>query len=427
MPTRGHRRQWIVIAIVAISALVTAWSAPATTEPSFRSTPCGPVAIAYEGASNLTMVGNHMEYADGRVFVPYGISLVSGPETTAWARSEKAAVAQIIAAGRFWHANTVRIQVSEAQLLDKPTPGHRYNVALAASVNRLVCRILRQGQIPVVNDTTLFTAAERGPTQRTVRFWRFMSQRYGNRLPVIFDLFDEPRLSRDPRTKRYVRTARVWRSWEGGGTLAGTRYLGMQRLIDTIRVEQRVENVIWVEEPWYLDVKRLPTDQLPQHLLRGRNLVYAFHKATLEKGSGSFKALQVVMRRRIPLVDSEWSQFAATDRPWECQDGAYRGVPLCLAFLRRAPIGLIAWSLQPGALVKGKAGQDTVQDGNDYRYTTNPADLATPNVMRPDYRCNPASRGQGAGALIQAYFARYSQPARTPFRRQPERPATESP
>src|SRR5204863_3616090 len=187
---------------------------------------------------------------------------------------------------------SVRIQVSEAQLFDNPTPGHSYNVAFAASVNRLVCTVLKQGQIPVINDTTLFTAEERGPTTRTVRFWKLMSERYGNRLPVIFDLFNEPRLGRDPRTNKFIRVSRVWRLWERGGSLGGKTYLGMQRLVDTIRVRQRVDNVIWVEEPWYLDVERLPTRQLPEHLLRGRHIVYTFHKATLDHESRSFRDLQ---------------------------------------------------------------------------------------------------------------------------------------
>jgi cellulase (glycosyl hydrolase family 5) len=374
-------------------------------------TPCGRVPVDNEAKSNLAVVGNQMTDSRGEVFVPYGISLVSGPETTNWARSEKAAAAQIVASHRFWNANAVRIQVSEAQLLDHPTPGRGYNAPFAASVNRLVCMVLKQGQIPVVSDTTLFTAQERGPTHRTVRFWKFMSERYGNRLPVIFDLFNEPRLGRNPHTNRFLPVSRVWRLWERGGTLGGKRYLGMQRLVDTIRIDQRVDNVIWVEEPWYLDVERLPTGQLPEHLLRGDNLVYAFHKATLEQGSRSFRDLRAVIRRGIPLVDSEWSQFAATDRPWECQDDAYRWTPGFLAFLRRVPIGLIAWSLQPGALVAGAAGKDTVRDGNDFRYTTNPADLATPTVMRPGYGCDRASRGQGAGALIRDYFARYSKAA----------------
>jgi hypothetical protein len=359
----------------------------------------------------LAIVGSQMVDVHGNVVVPHGISLVGGPENNYWASTEKAAAAQIIASHRFWHANAMRIQVSEALLIDRPSPGHHYNVGLAASVNRLVCTVIRQGQIPVINDTTLFTAKSRAPTWRTVRFWRFMSRRYGNRLPVIFDLFDEPRLGRNPITNRFVRAGWVWHLWERGGSLGGRRYLGMQKLVDTIRIRQHVHNVIWVEEPWYLDPDKVPTSELPRHLLRGPDIVYAFHKVALGGRSPSFKALAGIAATGIPLVDSEWSQFAATRRPWECQDRARSGVPGFLSFLGRAGIGLMAWSLQPGALVKGVPGVDTVHDGNDFRFTTNPSALATPNVMRPSYRCNAASRGQGAGALIQRFFAQHAAPA----------------
>jgi hypothetical protein len=182
----------------------------------------------------------------------------------------------------------------------------------------------------------------------------------------------------------------------------------MQALVDAIR-KQRVNNVIWAEEPWYLDAEDLLTDQLPQHLLQGKDIVYAFHKVGLDESSKSFKALKAVAAKGIPLVDSEWSQFAAIARPWECQANAYKGTPGYLAFLQQTGIGLIAWSLQPGALVKGTAGQDTVHDGNDFRFTNNPAALATPNVMKPSYACDHRpSLGQGAGALIQDFFAQHT-------------------
>ena len=90
---------------------------------------------------------------------------------------------------------------------------------------------------------------------------------------------------------------------------------------------------------------------------------------------------------------------------------ARSGVPRFFSFLRRAQIGLIAWSLQPGALVHGQSGVDTINDGNDFRFTTNPFDLATPNVMKRGYGCNSASRGQGAGALVQQFFAQSYMPA----------------
>jgi hypothetical protein len=409
----GGNHRYIVLFVVAIGVIVLAFSACATGGKRVtRKTSCGRASVSSDAAAaSLRVVGNQMVDSQGHPFVPYGISLVGGPENNFWSLTENSAIAQIIASRRFWHANAVRIQISEALLFDQPTPGHAYNVPLANSINRLVCKILKQGQIPIVNDTTLFTTRSRAPTERTVRFWRFMSARYGNSLPVIFDLFNEPRLGRNPRTGHFIRPRQVWRLWERGGKIAGKKYLSMQRLVDTVRIEQRVRNVIWAEEPWYLDPEKLPTADLHNHLLRGKDIVYAFHKVGLDDRSKSFRALAAAAAEGIPMVDSEWSQFAATDRPWECQDDARSGVPRFLRFMRHVPIGLIAWSLQPGALVKGTPGVDTVNDGNDFRFTTNPYDLAAPNVMKPGYGCNEASRGEGAGALIQDFFGQSHMPA----------------
>jgi Cellulase (glycosyl hydrolase family 5) len=399
----------LVLAAAVGGAVVLATTAPAGTTVATASTACG--RIISPATSKLRIVGSQMQDSDGHVVVPYGVSLVSGPETKYWAAAEKAASAQIVAADRFWHVNAIRIQVGEALLLDKPTRGHSYNVPFASSVNRLVCQILSQGDIAIINDTTLFTTRSRGPTQRTVRFWQFMSRRYAG-LPVIFDVFDEPRLGRNPRTDHFYPMSRVWRLWHNGGGIAGKRYLGMQALVDAIRA-QHVDNVIWAEEPWFLEPEKLPTKELAGHRLEADNIVYAFHKVTLDDGSRSFRALQAAAAAGVPLVDSEWSQFAATNRPWECQDDAYAGVGRYFAFLRLARIGLMGWSLQPGALVKGTAGDDTVHDGNDWRFTSNPYALATPNTMQPDYGCNTASLGQGAGALLQDFFAHYSEHAPT--------------
>jgi len=382
--------------------------ASASTEAVTR-TACGPLRESREATATLRVVGTRIEDSDGNPFVPYGVAVVSGPSTVNWAATEKAVAAQIIAAHRYWHANTVRIESSEQQLFANPTPGRGFNTRYAASVDRLVCLALTQGQIPVVNDATLFTAPKQhGPTTRTIRFWEFMSERYGDRFPVIFDLYNEPKLSRDPHTRALFDPGVTWGVWQSGGKLAGSRYVGMQKVVDAIRVKKRVENVIWVEEPYYLYPHERHTEMLPQHLLRGSNIVYAFHKSTLEPNSVSWRLIRDVEDRGIPLVDSEWSQFAADNRPWECLDGAYKTAPGFLEFLRKFPIGVLGWSLQPGALVQGIPGTETVHDGNDTRYTTDPRRLSAPNEMNPDYGCTAAARGQGVGRLLQNYFARYS-------------------
>jgi cellulase (glycosyl hydrolase family 5) len=397
----------VALGLVTAAAMVTAASA-LSADSTVTSTPCGPVRADRQARASLHVAGTRMQDTNGNVVLPYGISLVSGPQTVNWAQTEKAAAAQIIAAHRYWHANTIRVQVSEALLLDNPTRGHSYNVPFARSVDRLVCRILRQGDIPVMNDTTIFTGRERGPGQRTIRFWRFMSSRFGNRFPVIFDLFNEPQVTKNRHTGRFLSPSHAWRVWRSGGRVDGIRYVGMQDLVDEIRIRQRVSNVIWAEEPYYLEADQARLDLLPRYQLKGADIVYAFHKPNMRASSRSFTDLRAAAAQQIPLIDSEWGQFAATDRPWMCQHDAAQTAPAYLQFLRDSSIGVLAWSLQPGALVKGIAGRDTVHDGKDMRFTANPRALALPNRMNHTYGCTDAARGQGVGRLLMDYFARYS-------------------
>ncbi|HYZ29097.1 MAG TPA: cellulase family glycosylhydrolase [Thermoleophilaceae bacterium] len=373
------------------------------------ATPCGPIRAGNEAKARLQVVGNQMQDSNGNVVMPYGVSLVSGPSTVNWRRSERAVAAQIVAAHRYWHANTIRLQISEKMLFTNPTRGRSYNVPFVRSVDRLVCRIIKQGDIPVINATTIFTGRERGPRALTVRFWRFMSKRYGNRFPVIFDLFNEPQVTRSSGSGRFLESSHVWRVWRDGGVVSGVRYVGMQDLVDEIRVKQRVGNVIWAEEPYYTQAERASLNLLPSYLLEGKDIVYAFHKPSMDQSSRSFSNVREVAQKGIPLVDSEWGQFAATDRPWMCQPDAYTTAPSYLQSMRDLSIGVLAWSLQPGALVKGILGEDTVHDGNDWRYTQNPRDLAQPSEMKSDYGCTTAARGQGAGSLLMDYFKRYSE------------------
>jgi hypothetical protein len=99
-----------------------------------------------------------------------------------------------------------------------------------------------------------------------------------------------------------------------------------------------------------------------------------------------------------------------------CQPDSYKTVPPYLQFLRDNAIGMLSWSLQPGSLVKGIARKDTVHDGNDVRFTSDPRRLAQPTEMKPTYGCKRAALGQGAGRLVMDYFRRNSaRPAKALF------------
>ena len=397
-------RRRLLITALAFAALSMPALPAHAAKP--RASSCGPVAR--RASTHLRIVGRQLQDTKGDVITPYGISTVGGPETIHYVLGEASTAAQIVAAHRYWHANTVRIQVSEDELFRHPTPGHRYDMGFAASVNRLVCLVLRQHQIAVINDNTRFTSNTPAPTYRTVRFWRFMAQRYAS-LPVIFDLFNEPRLTAQPATGQAFTTDGIWRLWQFGGSVAGVHYVGMQALVDRLRIDDHARTVVWVDAPWTGRRMRL----LPDHLLRGTNLAYTFHKGSLTPGSAGLGAIADRAARGIPIVNGEWSQYASEIRPWECQPDAFSTVPAYLDLLHSLSIGMLAWSLQPGSLVRGRSGIDTVHDGNSTNFTRDERKLAAPSVMTPDYGCDAQSLGQGAGALVKDYFRRYGHTLRS--------------
>jgi hypothetical protein len=422
-PRTQRRRSWSwpasgrrIIALVLASDLLLAFASfggAAAIEPYTASallsarpvqTPCGRVSRDHRASAWLRIVGRYMKDPAGRIVEPYGMSLVGGPQTRAWALGEASTDVQILAADEHWHANAARIQVSEDNLLGRPTPGHPYNVPFAMSVHRLICKILSLHEIPIVNDNTMFTGNSLNPTRRTLEFWDLMSEWYGNTFPVIFDLYNEPRLRRRPNSTAWMAPRRIWQLWQWGGRFNGVTYVGMQALVNEIRRHDRVRNVIWAEGPY--ETSRM--ELLPHHLLTGGNIAYSFHKGDPALTSRWVRQIGTLTNRGIPLVDGEWSQYAALHHPWECYPSAYQTVPAYLAYLRHRSIGLIAWSLQRGSLVSGTAGQYTVHDGNYSAFTTNALDLVTPSFLTPAYACDAPSFGQGAGELILEYFSRYS-------------------
>ncbi|HET9720113.1 MAG TPA: cellulase family glycosylhydrolase [Solirubrobacteraceae bacterium] len=368
-----------------------------------RSASCGVAARRYP-KDRLKVVGRRLKDGRGHVIIPEGISVVGGPEQYDYAAATASTLAQIVAAHAAWHVNSQRLQVSEANLLTHPTSGYGYNRPFAAYLNRMICRILSYHEIPIVNDNTWFTGGQPDPTALTVRFWQYMSVNY-RRWPVIFDLFNEPRLKWDGKGGPLMSDARIWRLWKWGGRVAGVRYVGMQSLVDEIRNRSHAGNVIWVESAY----ETSHTAQLPGHLLSGRNLMYSFHKLKLNQPA-TWRAVAALASRGIALVDGEWASYAALNRPWECYSDAYTQSPAYLAFWRQEGIGVEAWSLQPGALARPLPGV-TVHDGNYDGFTSDSAELELPNVMSSTFGCDQQSLGQGAGSLVMAYFKRNSKPA----------------
>lgn len=373
--------------------------------------------------ASLRVVGNQVLTADGKVYIPEGISIYGGLEDSNYMGNVANDDAQIEAAAKYWHVNTIRLQVAESNLFTNSTPGKTYNENFLKELIKQVNLIRSLHAVAVINDQTEFTTRLRNPTETTVKFWRVMDATFGNHPYVIFDLFNEPSLdtfggasykqsASSPRAReilklltkptiittspkeRVMKPRDVWNVWQYGSVVSGVRYVGMQTLVNQIRA-QGVNNVIWVEGPYI--AKALPKGQ---HLLKGSNIVYAFHHVNLN-WAASWNAIGNLAKTHA-VVDGEWSQYRSS---WaECYGRAYTNVPDYLGYLQKHHVGIIAWSLQADSLVQARNGNTHPTNGNIASDPHQASALRTPDKLLPDYSCTNRF-GQGAGQLIMTYFS----------------------
>ncbi len=380
------------------------------------------IPISQNNNTQLNVVGNNIISSNGQTYIPEGISVYGGLEDTDYMENTANIDAQIIAAAKYWHANTIRLQIAESNLFNNITPGKTYNNKfLRAIVNQV---ILAQSlhMAVVINDQTEFTSNTPNPSVMTVKFWKVMSQTFKNWPYIIFDLFNEPRLggvisvhgklasnnrpvfpgfplySKRLHPASQSTTAITWNVWKYGAQVNGVTYIGMQTLVNQIR-GYGANNLIWVEGP--NEARELPSNN---YLIKGSNIVYSIHHPNLNNSS-SWNQIGNISKI-TPVVDGEWAQYQS---PWaECFSRAYTNTPLYLNYLHNHGVGIIAWSLQAGSLVKDK-GYSIPSNLNTPSSPKIANDLKNPSKLSPNYDCG-YEFGQGVGQLLQNYFSLYSVP-----------------
>ncbi len=378
--------------------------------------------IASDNNGQLNVVGNHIVTGNGKLFIPEGISIYGGLEDSDYNENVANIRAQIIAAAKYWHANTVRLQIAESNLLNNPTPGKTYNEHFLEAIISQVKLIRSLNMAVVLNDQTEFTNNTPSPTTTTVKFWNVLAHTFKNSPYIIFDLFNEPRLNqflttsnkftphrgfvpfglptRKHFTHRYFQasSSTIWNVWKYGGEFNGAEYVGTQTLVNQIR-GYGAKNLIWVEGP--NEARELPSKK---YLIQGSNIEYSIHHPDLNKPSSWAEIGNLA--EIAPVVDGEWAQYQS---PWtECFSTAYTNAPLYLNYLHAHGVGIIAWSLQAGSLVRGGrfARPSNLNSPNS---PVNAADLRIPTHLTSSYDCGHEF-GQGVGKLLQNYFARNSAP-----------------
>ena len=335
------------------SAAPTAAGGSPTAQGSVP-TPAGPSCL--KAAGPFSVRGTQVLGKQGQPFVSYGLT-VPGLQVLDWRNFTVLDQLKIEAAAVDWCANTVRLQLSQDNLFGPNGTGFdqsyldaiQSEVALAESYDLVV----------VINDQTEFggpiaRSTQRGPTAATEAFWKDMTSLYGNDPQVIFDLFNEPRMYSAGMSQ-----AQKWQLWLNGGSFGGTFYpFGMAGLAAYVRDTLRARNLFWIEGPDNSDSFAGMVSS--GALLKVSGVVYAVHHPSDPQGPTSWDADfgYLVETGVAPVVDGEWTNYELAltvgyqPRRSSCWPTAPTAVPQYLAYLSSLGIGLNAYQLQPGYLIK---------------------------------------------------------------------------
>lgn len=278
---------------------------------------------------------------------------------------------------KHWCANTVRIQAAPHNLFSSTSSLRNVNMAYLRALRAEVAFAQGLGLTVIVTAQTEHVGqVEHGvpqlaPTAITLRYWLKLGHVFRGNDGIMFDLFNEPRLMADG-------TRKTWSLWRNGGRHDGAFYLGMQNLVRALR-RAGIERAFLVEGPYYGGTLAAVTD----HPLAGSDIVYAVHHPIGAHDPAVWASDFGRLARRHAVIEGEWSQYASM-RP-ECWPDARTQVSIFLSYLKRKRIGLVAWTLRAGVLIRASG------KWND------------PTRLLPGYSCTNGL-DQGAGHLIQQYF-----------------------
>jgi hypothetical protein len=406
MRAGSARAAWRAAVAASALALATMATGAATASPAGAAARVTGAATAYPAGSGacgtatgpFSVSGTQVFGADSQAFVSYGIT-VPGLQGLDWGRFRQLDLQKIAATAGYWCANTVRLQLNQDNLLGAGGTG--FDPAYLTAIESEVSAAEHDHLVVVLNDNTEFASpaarnSQRGPTPATETFWKDLASVYGSDPQVIFDLFNEPRTF-----SAGMPVPQEWRLWLNGGRFAGVNYpFGMARLAAYVRNTLHAQNLFWIEGP---NNSASFAGMVQQHaVLKVSGVVYAVHHPAGPQHVASWDADfgYLVTTGVAPVVDGEWTNYEPTPTAYpaaprsSCWPDAPTMVPEYLQYLSSHGIGLNAYQLQPGYLIRS--------------YTN----LAVPNTInRSTWSCQSNSElqpGQGAGSLLMAWFEQHN-------------------
>ncbi len=388
--------------VVAVPSAAEA-GVPATTSRSVPSATLLSSTIGTPGSGGYHVVGNQVLGPNGQQFIPYGFVVYCLAEQDVTCNDATTPTdpvpdtTKIRAAATYWHANVIRFQVAEQNLLPNGAVDPSFLARLTADVQ--LANSL--GMVAIITEQEEYFDQPPLPVASAIPFWDAVSSAFKDDPMVFFDLYNEPRLGMAAAGSMDA----TWNLWRNGGTtdVGGTTYqfVGMQPLVDRIRADGAT-NVIIAEG--------LQADKdlsgLPRYVLNGSNLAYGMepdlksNDVTQAEWAANFGNLSDT----VPVMMEAFQDWPGTG---SCNTDSPTLVPQLLAYLHAKHLGLIAWALNPGVMQVG----NNPENPTTYAGTTTQCPTATGKKHRAALTAALQSNTEGPGSLILAFFRGNSVPS----------------
>jgi hypothetical protein len=357
--------------------------------------PSQPPPTTLPTSGSFTVSGNSILQPNGQRYVPYGFVLEwCAPMPALPCNAASPTLYQKISeAATYWHANTVRLQVSWEQLYSGPNG--TVNTLYLSQLDREIQQANSLNMVAILTQQTEHLGGSIMPDSHSLTFWTFIANRYKSDPLVMFDLFNEPRLSAlDVGGKD-----QLWSIWQNGGTVTGTTdgsngtYVGMQTVVNTVRATGATNIVIAEGTGGDHDLSGLAT-----HALTGPNIAYGTENSLRLLGNvPNYTQAQWAANFGIPsqTYPIMMEAFLGTPGTVDCDPNSPTVFPQLLNYLQANGLGMIYFTLDAGEGIVGtNLEQPTTFQGSQ---TLNCAAPQAPNTVGP-------------GQAIHDWFAANSTP-----------------
>jgi hypothetical protein len=259
----------------------------------------------------MAVSGNHL-LKDGVRFMPRGFNTI-GTLTPAWCNDGMGVAArthfgatELDTAKNSWHANTIRMQVSQRGLSDPALTSAQVSaylqeiedhVALARSKGFVVILSMQDQSIGCGDTHPL-------PSNQTVAAWKRLAPAFASSHYVMYELFNEPENDT---------SAADWTQWRNGGAgplgNLGDTAVGHQRLVKVIRTAG-ANNVLIADGANYAE----HLDHITPYLLAdqpgGHGIAYGIHPYFYQPGPTYWDASWGFLTATQAVIATEWNYKA---------------------------------------------------------------------------------------------------------------------